>query len=116
MNANRTTLGYYLEEARQNAGLSIRQLAAASEVPQTSLVRLLKDEVDEPSPDNLMSLAKALDLKASDLFLIAGLPIPRDLPSVDAMLRQEYGLSEKGLAEAKRQIAAIAERERKSNK
>jgi transcriptional regulator with XRE-family HTH domain len=111
---SQTTLGRYLEKARQDADLTIRQLAAASDIPQTSLVRLLKDDVEMPSPDNLMSLAEALDVKASDLFLLASLPIPHDLPSVDAMLRQEYGLSEEGLAEAKRQIASIAEKERKN--
>ena len=87
------TLGQYLEHSRQQAGLSLRQLAAASGVHPSSVNRLLHD------------------VRASDLFLLAGLPIPRELPSVDVMLRAEYGLSEQGLAEAKRQIAAIAEAE-----
>jgi hypothetical protein len=106
------TLGQYLEQSRQQAGLSLRQLAAASGVHPSSVNRLLHDEVDEPLPDHLMGLAQALDVRASDLFLLAGLPIPRELPSVDVMLRAEYGLSEQGLAEAKRQIAAIAKAER----
>ncbi len=91
------TLGQYLEQARDQAGLSLRQLAAASGVHPSSVNRLLKDEVDEPLPDHLMRLADALEVKASDLFLLAGLPIPHELPSVDAMLRAEYGLSEQGL-------------------
>ena len=107
------TLGQYLEQARQEAGLSLRQLAAASGVHPSSVNRLLKDEVEEPLPDHLMGLAEALDINASDLFLLAGLPIPQELPSVDVMLRTEYGLSEEGLTEAKRHIAAIAEAERK---
>jgi transcriptional regulator with XRE-family HTH domain len=111
---DRLTLGQYLEQARQEAGLSLRQLAASADVHLSSVNRLLKDEVDEPSPEHLMGLAQALDLKASDLFLLAGLPIPNELPSVDAMLRAEYGLSEQGLAEAKRAVAAIADRERSS--
>lgn len=110
---NRLTLGQYLEQARAEAGLSLRQLAASAGVHYSSVNRLLKDEVEEPVPDHLMGLAQALDLKASDLFLLAGLPIPKELPSVDAMLRAEYGLSEEGLAEAKRHIEIIAETERK---
>jgi transcriptional regulator with XRE-family HTH domain len=106
------TLGHYLEEARAEAGLSLRQLAAASGVHVSSVNRLLKDEVDEPSPEHLVSIAEALDVSASDLFVLAGLPIPKELPSVDVMLRAEYGLSAEGLKEAKRQIAAIAEAER----
>jgi transcriptional regulator with XRE-family HTH domain len=105
------TLGQYLEQSRREAGLSLRQLAAASGVHPSSVNRLLHDQVDEPLPDHLMGLAQALDVRASDLFLLADLPIPRELPSVDVMLRAEYGLSEEGLAEAKRQIAAIAEAE-----
>ena len=106
------TLGQYLEAARTDAGMSLRQLAAASGIHPSSVNRLLKDEVEAPSPDHIMKLATALDLTASDLFLMAGLPIPQKLPSVDAMLRAEYGLSEEGLAEAKRQIEAIADEER----
>lgn len=111
--SNRLTLGQYLEQSRQEAGLSLRQLAASAGVHYSSVNRLLKDEVDEPVPDHLMGLAQALDLKATDLFILAGLPIPKELPSVDAMLRAEYGLSEEGLAEAKRHIEIIAETERK---
>jgi transcriptional regulator with XRE-family HTH domain len=108
-----TTLGQYLEQCRQEAGLSLRQLAAASGIHPSSVNRLLKDEVEAPSPEHLMGIAEALDIRASDLFLLAGLPIPRELPSVDAMLRAEYGLSEEGLAAAKRAVQAIAESERK---
>lgn len=109
---DRLTLGQCLEQARAEAGLSLRQLAASAGVHPSSVNRLLKDEVEEPVPDHLMGLAQALDLKASDLFLLAGLPIPKELPSVDAMLRAEYGLSEEGLAEAKQAIAAVVDRER----
>lgn len=110
--SNRLTLGQYLEQARAEAGLSLRQLAASAGVHYSSVNRLLKDEVEEPVPDHLMGLAQALDLKATDLFLLAGLPIPKELPSVEAMLRAEYGLSEQGLAEAKRHIESIAAAER----
>lgn len=110
----RITLGQYLDQARQAAGFSYRQLAATSGVHLSTVNRLLKDEiVGETSSEHLMGLAEALDVRASDLFLLAGLPIPKELPSVDAMLRAEYGLSEQGLAEAKRHIAKIAEAERK---
>jgi DNA-binding XRE family transcriptional regulator len=106
------TLGQYLEQARLEAGCSIRQLATESGVHRSSIERLLRDEVDEPSPETLARLASALELKASDLFVLAGLPIPKEIPSVDVMLRSEYGLSEDGLAEAKRSIQEIARRER----
>jgi DNA-binding XRE family transcriptional regulator len=108
------TLGQYLEQARQEAGCSIRQLATESGVHRSSIERLLRDEVDEPSPDTLSRIASALELNATDLFVLAGLPVPKKLPSVDVMLRTEYGLSEEGLAQAKRSIEAIAAKERDS--
>lgn len=114
--SERATLGQHLEQARQENGLSLRQLAAASGIHPSSVNRLLKDEVEAPSPEHLMGLAQALDIRASDLFLLAGLPIPSELPTVDAMLRAEYDLSDEGLAEAKRHIAAIAEDEREKRK
>jgi transcriptional regulator with XRE-family HTH domain len=105
------TLGQYLEHARQEAGCSIRQLATESGVHRSSIERLLRDEVDEPSPETLSRIASALELNATDLFVLAGLPVPKKLPSVDVMLRTEYGLSEEGLEQAKRSIEAIAAKE-----
>jgi transcriptional regulator with XRE-family HTH domain len=104
------SLGQYLEQAREDAGVSLRQLVAATGIPQTTINRLLKDEVDKPNPEHLTRLADALELNASDLFMVAGLPIPRELPSIDALLRTEYDLPEEAVAEAKRNIAAIVEK------
>lgn len=108
--SKRTTLGQYLEQAREDAGCSLRQLVAATDIPQTTINRLLKDEVEKPNTEHLTRLADALELNASDLFMVAGLPIPRDMPSIDALLRAEYDLPEAAVAEAKRNIAAIVEK------
>ena len=104
------SLGQYLEQAREEAGVSLRQLVVATGIPQTTINRLLKDEVEKPNPEHLTRLADALELNASDLFMVAGLPIPRELPSIDALLRAEYDLPEEAVAEAKRNIAAIVEK------
>ena len=106
------TLGQYLRQAMDETRLSIRGLSGRSGVHRSAIERLLRDEVDEPLPSHLVALAEALEVRTTDLFMLAGLPIPQDLPSVDALLRAEYDLSEEGLAEAKRQIAAIAAQER----
>lgn len=105
-------LGAYLEHIRIDAGLTMRQLAAATDIPLTTLNRLLKDEVVKPSPAHLARIAAALELDPADVFMVAGLPLPKSLPSVDVVLRAEYGLSDAGLAEAKRFITEIADRER----
>jgi hypothetical protein len=38
--------------------------------------RLLKDEVDLPAPDHLVAIVRALELNATDLFMLANLPLP----------------------------------------
>ncbi|MBZ5735123.1 helix-turn-helix domain-containing protein [Nocardioides sp. TRM66260-LWL] len=110
MSENDMTLGRYLEAARQDAGLSLRQLAEAADVQLTIVARLMRDEVKKPAPAVLMRLAPVLELRTSDLFLVAGLPTPTDLPSVEALLRAEYDLPEDAVAEAKQQIEAIVAR------
>lgn len=106
----RVLLGQYLEQAREDAGISLRQLVAATGIPQTTINRLLKDEVEKPNPEHLTRLADALELNASDLFMVAGLPIPQGMPSIEALLRAEYSLPEEAVAEAKRNIQAIVEK------
>ncbi|ORT47645.1 hypothetical protein KBI5_18625 [Frankia sp. KB5] len=99
---------------RHERGLTIRQLSIASGVRQTALVRIEQDEVQHPLPDNLAALAKTLEVRTSDLFLLAGVPLPEDLPSLDVMLRAEYDLPEAGIREAEASIQEIVARYRKT--
>ena len=103
----RPTLGQYLDEARGRAKLSVRQLETITGIHRSSIDRLLRDEVDEPVPENLVRLANALELNTSDLFLLAGLPIPQELPSLEPYLRAKYDLPPEALAEANRTIQQI---------
>lgn len=101
------TLGQHIEEARQQAGYSLRQLAALSGLAMSSVNRLLKDEVEHPQADHLTALARALELNTTDLFLLAGLPVPNQAASLDIMLRKGYGVSDKELPELRREIEAL---------
>src|SRR4051794_40556037 len=104
------SLGQFLDQARQAAGLSVRQLADASDVPKTVIGRLLRDEVEQPVHDYIIRIATALEVRASDLFLMANLPLPEELPSIEALLRSEYELPESAIAEAQAQIEVIVNR------
>lgn len=110
------TLGQHLEAARQEAGYSLRQLAALSGLAMSSVNRLLKDEVEQPSPEHLAALARALELNATDLFLLAGLPVPREAASLEIMLRKNYGVSDQELPALKRQIEALIADSQKRSK
>lgn len=101
------SLGAFLRRAREAAGLSKLQLEAMSGVGRMTIQRLETDYYDEPSPDDLVRLAKALELNETDLFLLAGLPVPKHTASLDVMLRTEYGLPPEAIEEAKRNIADI---------
>ncbi|MEV5413532.1 helix-turn-helix transcriptional regulator [Thermopolyspora sp. NPDC052614] len=104
------TLGQYLEQGRQDAGLSLRQLAAATSIPTTTVNRLLKDEVENPSAEHLQQLAKVLELDAADVFAFIGVTPPQGLPSVAPYLRAKYNLKGEALSEAEQQIKRIIEK------
>lgn len=110
MTIQKMTLGTNLDEARQDAGLTIRQLAELSGVAKSVVGRLLLDQLPEPKPDHLVRLAQVLEVRASDLFLLAGIPVPDQLPTVEALLRADYDLSEAAVAEVRAQIDAIVAR------
>ena len=104
------TLGQCLKRAREQAGFSTRQLAGISGVERSAIVRLEADLVDEPLPDYLVKLADALELNAADLFILAGQPIPTELPSLEPYLRSKYDLPPEALAEAQESIREILAR------
>jgi transcriptional regulator with XRE-family HTH domain len=101
------TLGQVLRQAREAVGLSIRQLEATSGVGRMAIQRLEFDEVEKPSADHLVHLAQALELNETDLFLLAGVSVPKQIASLDVLLRKEYGLSEAAVTEAKENIRDI---------
>lgn len=101
------SLGEFLRNAREAAGLSKLQLATMSSLGRMTIQRLETDYYDEPSPDDLVRLARALELNETDLFLLAGLPVPKRTASLDVMLRTEYGLPPEAIDEAKRNIAEL---------
>lgn len=100
-------LGAFLRRAREDAGLSKLQLEAMSGVGRMTIQRLETDYYAEPSPDDLARLARALELNETDLFLLAGLPVPKQAASLDVMLRTAYGLPPEAIEEAKQNIADI---------
>jgi transcriptional regulator with XRE-family HTH domain len=103
----RMTLGSFLAQARQEAGIGRRQLASMSGVGRMTIQRLEADYYREPSPDDLVRIAHALELNETDLFLLAGIPVPKKTASLEVMLRTGYGVSSKEVPELKRQIEAL---------
>jgi len=105
------TLGQYLEHARQQADLSIRQLEAESGVPRTPITQLLKDRVEKPNPDHLIRLAGALKIDAGELLAFLG--IQPSLPEPRVYLRQVTDLPYEGIIEVEAAIEEITAKYRK---
>jgi transcriptional regulator with XRE-family HTH domain len=102
-----------LRQARESAGLSIRQHAAQSGVSK-SVISYFERE-GSGSARNLLALARALELRASDLFLQAGKPMPRLAPSLPAMLRAEYDLPPEAIKEIQANIEQVARKYKMSD-
>jgi transcriptional regulator with XRE-family HTH domain len=99
-----------LRNGRFKSGLSVRQLEAQSGVTKSTISRLEHGEVEAASPLSLVRLAQALELRSTDLFLLAGLAVPDDLPTLPAMLRAEYDLPPEAIAEIQANIERVARR------
>ncbi|MBV9487127.1 MAG: hypothetical protein JO246_13840 [Frankiaceae bacterium] len=95
--------------------MSVRQLAVAADVPKSVVDRLLRDQVESPAPHHVSRLAAVLELNAADMFLLAGMPVPIEMPSMEALLRTEYDLPEQAVQEAKAQIDKIVSRYKSTN-
>jgi len=77
-----STLGTYVRQARERAGLSLRNLEAIVGVSRQLLLCLEHDEVDNPNPTLLHQHAQALELDSDDLFALVDYPPSTELPSL----------------------------------
>lgn len=109
------SLGAVLAAAREAHGLSQRQLARLLEV-SPSRVNSWESGLDVPNATALVKLAQQLELRASELFELAGVPVPPDMASLPAMLRSEYGLSVEAIAEVQEYVEKLAREHQKKQR
>jgi transcriptional regulator with XRE-family HTH domain len=100
--AEAATLGEYLRVAREQVGLSQRQLAARAGIHNSYLARLESGETANPSADVVQRIADVLEVDATDLFAYIGVTLPAGLPELAPYLRAKYRMSD----EAIRKMAA----------
>jgi transcriptional regulator with XRE-family HTH domain len=100
-------LGKYLRAEREAQGLSARELAERSGVPDSTIVRIESGFIATPRPDKLSKLARALGLSLAEVYGRADYTVPEGLPTLRPYLRAKY----RDLPpEAAEQIQAYAER------
>lgn len=97
---------------REYMGLSVRQLAAAAGVHLGTISGLEHGTNLTPQPEILKSIAKALDLSMSDLFVIADWLPAGELPSLQPYLRAKYGLGKRAAVELDGYLASLQARHR----
>ena len=106
------SLGQVLRTARQEAGLSTRQVAKLADLTHGYLTKLENDQIDSPAAAYLQHLADVLELDASDLLAFIGVDPVSTLPTPLVYFRRKFGMSE---AEAKRLSNLVADYTKPSN-
>jgi transcriptional regulator with XRE-family HTH domain len=69
-------LGQQLKTVRQLKGLSLRAVATPAEISVAYLQKLEGGEVQQPSPNVLLRLGKALDVRYETLMELSGYTLP----------------------------------------
>src|SRR5690242_11678994 len=80
-----SAFGEQLRRLADLRGFNVGGLAGAAAVPEAQIVSVLGGA--EPAPTLLRGLAPVLGMHRSDLFVVAGLPVPDDLAPLDASAR-----------------------------
>ena len=110
--ADRDQFAELLRRRRAELGLSLTQLEARTGIHVSRLSRWERAQ-DMPSrPDRLTALAAGLELPPSDLYLLAGMDLAGELPSMRPYLRSKYGpkLPPEAIADIEAYSARVAAR------
>lgn len=94
------SLGRYLRTKREAAGLGPRELARLAGVDHGYIIRLEGAQKRNPSADTLLKIASVLELDPTELLGFIGIKPPVVLPSMEAVFRKKYGLTEEEAREA----------------
>ena len=104
----RPKLATVLRKAREERGLSIRQLAEASGIDKGVISRMESGTTKSPQRASLNRLARVLRIEPSTLYDAADLFAPRDMPSLPVYFRRQYkALPDEALADLERYVQRL---------
>jgi transcriptional regulator with XRE-family HTH domain len=83
-------LGATLRLRRQALGLTMRQVEAATDIPNTTILRIESGSFKAPRPDKLARIAQALGMSVGELFAQAGYLVADDLPDYATYLATKH--------------------------
>jgi HTH-type transcriptional regulator, competence development regulator len=104
-----STLADYLRAAREQAGISQRQLASRIGIHHSYLARLESGETANPAAELLQKIADVLEISAADLFAFIGVKPPQGLPELAPYLRAKYNLDEAAVRELAEHMQRLAQ-------
>lgn len=104
-----TTLGEHLRAAREQAGISQRQLASRAGIHNSYLARLENGENDSPAAELLQRIADILEISSTDLMAFIGVKPPQGLPDFAPYLRAKYHLEEEAIREMAEHMRRLAQ-------
>lgn len=101
--------GNALKELREQAGLSLLQLADATHIARGHLYRLEAGTTTEPTEATLNTLAKALGVEPEELYEIAWQTTGTGpgLPSLSTYFRSKYQLDDDQIAAVERTMKRV---------
>ena len=92
-------LGQFIQRQREAKGLSIRGLARETGLPPATVYRIEQGEFEQPAPEKLQRLARALEADVEDLYALAGYMMPEGLPDFAPYLRAKFALPDRAVNE-----------------
>lgn len=106
-------LGALIRKAREEQGLSLRQLAEKLKVNFSTISYLESGQVQRPAVKMLQGLSRTLDIPLEQLYALAGYNRAEGLPELPVYLRSKYGLTAAEAAEVETQFQRVAQRRQK---
>lgn len=108
---NPAILARTIKRHRKAAGMSKYALAMATDLPQSTILRLEEGKIEAPDPDKIERIAEALEVEPEELF--AAYPAPERLPDMAPYLRAKFGMSDEAVTEAEKFFADLADKDKK---
>ncbi len=100
-----------LKKAREDSGLSAREVAKQAGLNVSNVVRLEQGAISNPRPETLKAIADVIGLNLADVYAAAGYVQPAGLPSFAPYLRSKYaGLPTAAQRELERSFGHIVKK------
>jgi transcriptional regulator with XRE-family HTH domain len=103
-------LGRLIKKYRQAKGLSQRTAAERMGYHHSYLARLETGDYESPKPQQLKTIARALDIPTEDLYALAGYQVEDRLPDFAPYLRAKFDLPDEAVDRLEEYFQMIRDR------